>query len=170
MLQGILVLFAYAWKCLLGSSGIIIRHKDLFKVHRRVGGINFVRIMLRYEVNAPDVLVIFIAFKEDRVQIVVNIFLEFLIILFLDTSEMKMDILQMKYGWNIIINISEGTYDPQWLFQRGTFFFQFGLFLLELIRLGADLLYCGKCCFNTRAFVGSGRRSFQLLINGIDGI
>ena len=34
--------------------------------------------MLRYEVNAPDVLVIFIAFKEDRVQIVVNIFLEFL--------------------------------------------------------------------------------------------
>lgn len=29
------------------------------------------------------------------------------------------------------------------------FFFQFGLFLLELIRLGADLLYCGKCCFNT---------------------
>ena len=53
--------------------------------------------MLRYEVNAPDVLVIFIAFKEDRVQIVVNIFLEFLIILFLDTSEMKMDILQMKY-------------------------------------------------------------------------
>ena len=69
--------------------------------------------MLRYEVNAPDVLVIFIAFKEDRVQIVVNIFLEFLIILFLDTSEMKMDILQMKYGGNIIINISEGTYDPQ---------------------------------------------------------
>ena len=54
--------------------------------------------VLRYEVNAPDVLVIFIAFKEDRVQIVVNIFLEFLIILFLDTSEMKMDILQMKYG------------------------------------------------------------------------
>ena len=69
--------------------------------------------MLRYEVNTPDVLVIFIAFKEDRVQIVVNIFLEFLIILFLDTSEMKMDILQMKYGGNIIINISEGTYDPQ---------------------------------------------------------
>ena len=69
--------------------------------------------MLRYEVDAPDVLVIFIAFKEDRVQIVVNIFLEFLIILFLDTSEMKMDILQMKYGGNIIINISEGTYDPQ---------------------------------------------------------
>ena len=56
------------------------------------------RFMLRYEVDAPDVLVIFIAFKEDRVQIVVNIFLEFLIILFLDTSEMKMDILQMKYG------------------------------------------------------------------------
>ena len=49
--------------------------------------------MLRYKVNAPDVLVIFIAFKEDRVQIVVNIFLEFLIVLFLDTSEMKMDIL-----------------------------------------------------------------------------
>ena len=71
------------------------------------------RFMLRYEVDAPDVLVIFIAFKEDRVQIVVNIFLEFLIILFLDTSEMKMDILQMKYGGNIIINISEGTYDPQ---------------------------------------------------------
>ena len=47
------------------------------------------RFMLRYEVNAPDVLVIFIAFKEDRVQIVVNIFLEFLIILFFDTSEMK---------------------------------------------------------------------------------
>ena len=69
--------------------------------------------MLRYEVDAPDVLVIFVAFKEDRVQIVVNIFLEFLIILFLDTSEMKMDILQMKYGGNIIINISEGTYDPQ---------------------------------------------------------
>ena len=60
------------------------------------------RFMLRYEVNAPDVLVIFVAFKEDRVQIVVNIFLEFLIILFLDTSEMKMDILQMKYGcWKI---------------------------------------------------------------------
>ena len=67
-------------------------------MHRRVGGIDFVRFMLRYEVNAPDVLVIFIAFKEDRVQIVVNIFLEFLIILLLDTSEMKMDILQMKYG------------------------------------------------------------------------
>ena len=57
--------------------------------------------MLRYEVNAPDVLVIFIAFKEDRVQIVVNIFLEFLIILFLDTSEIEngytSDEVWMKY-------------------------------------------------------------------------
>ena len=71
------------------------------------------RFMLRYEVDAPDVLVIFIAFKEDRVQIVVNIFLEFLIILFLDTSEMKMNIFQMQDRGNIIIDISEGTYDPQ---------------------------------------------------------
>ena len=69
--------------------------------------------MLRHKVDAPDILIVFIAFEEDGVQIVVNIFLEFLIILFLDTSEMKMDILQMKYGGNIIINISEGTYDPQ---------------------------------------------------------
>ena len=86
-------------------------------MHRRVGGINFVRIMLRYEVNAPDVLVIFIAFKEDRVQIVVNIFLEFLIILFLDTSEMKMNIFQMQDRGNIIIDISEWTYDTQRFFQ-----------------------------------------------------
>jgi len=86
-------------------------------VHRRVGGINFVRIMFRYEVNAPDVLVIFIAFKEDRVQIVVNIFLEFLIILFLDTSEMKMNIFQMQDRGNIIIDISEWTYDTQRFFQ-----------------------------------------------------
>ena len=75
------------------------------------------RIMFRYEVNAPDVLVIFIAFKEDRVQIVVNIFLEFLIILFLDTSEMKMNIFQMQDRGNIIIDISEWTYDTQRFFQ-----------------------------------------------------
>ena len=38
------------------------------------------------------------------------------------------------------------------------------------IRSQADLLYCGKCFFNTRTFAGSGRRAFQLFINGIDGI
>ena len=67
-------------------------------MHGRVGGVNFVRFVLRYKVNAPDILIIFITFKEDGVQVVVNIFLEFLIILLFDTSEMKMDILQMKYG------------------------------------------------------------------------
>ena len=139
-------------------------------MHGRVGCVNFVCFVFRYEVNAPDILIIFIAFKEDGVQIVVNIFLEFFIILFFNTSKMKMDVLQMKYGGNIVINISEWTYDPQRFFQRGTCFFQFGLFFLELIRLRADLLYCGKCCFNTGASVRSGRRAFQLFVNGIDGI
>ena len=123
MLQGILVLFAYAGKSLLGCTGVIIRYKDLLKVHGRVGRINLVSLMLRYKIDSPDILVIFITFQEDGVQVVVNVFLEFFVILFLNTSEMKMNVFQVQNRGNIVINISERTYDPQGFFQGGTFFF-----------------------------------------------
>ena len=98
-------------------SGVIIRHKDLLKMHGSVSGIDLTSLMLRHKVDAPDILIVFIAFEEDGVQIVVNIFLEFLIILFFDTSEMKMNIFQMQDRGNIIIDISEWTYDTQRFFQ-----------------------------------------------------
>ena len=101
----------------------MIRHENFFKVHGRVGGIDLAGLMLRYKIDSPDILVIFIAFQEDGVQVVVNVFLEFLIILFLNTSEMKMNILQMQNRRNIVINIPEWTYDPQGFFQGGTFLF-----------------------------------------------
>ena len=137
VLQGILVLAAHAGKSLLRCTGVIIRHKDLLKVHGSVGRIDLASLMLRHKVDAPDILVVFITFQEDGVQVVVNVFLEFLVILFLDTSEMKMNVFQVQNRGNIIIDISEWTYDPQGFFQGGTFLFQFSLFLLELLRLSS---------------------------------
>ena len=79
--------------------------------------------MLWYKIDSPDILVIFITFQEDGVQVVVNVFLEFFVILFLNTSEMKMNVFQVQNRGNIVINISERTYDPQGFFQGGSFFF-----------------------------------------------
>ena len=79
--------------------------------------------MLRYKIDSPDILVIFITFQEDGVQVDVNVFLEFFVIQFLNTSEMKMNVFQVQNRGNIVINISERTYDPQGFLQGGTFFF-----------------------------------------------
>lgn len=47
--------------------------------------------MLRDKINTPDILIIFITFDKNRIQIFINIFLKFLVVFLLNPSEAVMD-------------------------------------------------------------------------------
>ena len=65
-------------------------------MHGRIDGFYFLGFVFRDEIQDPDVLVIFITFNEDRVQIFVNILLKFLVIFLFNPSETEMDELEFQ--------------------------------------------------------------------------
>ena len=79
-----------------GCSFISIRHINTLEMHGRIDGFYFLGFVFRDEIQAPDVLVIFITFNEDRVQIFVNILLKFLVIFLFNPSETEMDELEFQ--------------------------------------------------------------------------
>ena len=89
---GPVVLLALFWRrsnwqgalagMICGGSMVFIWNKNTFKVHGRVYGMNFVCLMLRYKINTVDIHFIFSALDKQSVQVIVDIFFEFLKILF----------------------------------------------------------------------------------------
>lgn len=59
--------------CSFGSSIILIRYKDFFKVHSRIYGMNSLCFMNGFKINSPDITIIFITFNENRIQIIINV-------------------------------------------------------------------------------------------------
>lgn len=57
---------------------------------------NFVCLMLRYKINTVDIHFIFSALDKQSVQVIVDIFFEFLKILFFNTSETIVNILEIQ--------------------------------------------------------------------------
>lgn len=84
------------FKSLCGGSMVFIWNKNTFKVHGRVYGMNFVCLMLRYKINTVDIHFIFSALDKQSVQVIVDIFFEFLKILFFNTSETIVNILEIQ--------------------------------------------------------------------------
>ena len=82
--------------CSFGSSIILIRYKDFFKVHSRIYGMNSLCFMNGNKINSPDITVIFITFNENCVQIFVNILFKFLVIFLLNPSETEVDELEFQ--------------------------------------------------------------------------
>lgn len=60
-------------------------------MHGRIDGFDFLCLMLRDKINTPDILIIFITFDKNRIQIFINIFLKFLVVFLLNPSEAVMD-------------------------------------------------------------------------------
>ena len=79
--HGFFVLAAHGGKSLMRCSGVIIRHKNLLKMHGSVDRVDLVLQLFRHKVHDPDVLVVLLALKEDGVDGVVNVRGEFLVIL-----------------------------------------------------------------------------------------
>ena len=99
--------------CSFGSSIILIRYKDFFKVHSRIYGMDPLCFMNGNKINSPDITVIFITFNENRIQIIINVCFKFIEIIFLDPSKAIMDITHFQDRLHIKVYISERIDDSK---------------------------------------------------------
>ena len=65
-------------------------------MHGRIDGFYFLGFVLRDKIQTPDILVIFITFNENCVQIFVNILFKFLVIFLLNPSKTEVDELEFQ--------------------------------------------------------------------------
>ena len=65
-------------------------------MHGRIDSFDLLCFMFRHEIYTPDILIIFVTFDKDRVQILINILLKFLIIFLLNSSETEVDKLEFQ--------------------------------------------------------------------------
>ena len=65
-------------------------------MHGRIDCFYLLRFVFGNEIYTPDILVIFVTFDEDRIQIFVNILLKLLVIFFLNSSETIVDELEFQ--------------------------------------------------------------------------
>lgn len=97
-------------------------------MHGGKGCIYFCRHSFWHEINTPNILFVLVAFDKNGIQIVVNIFFEFLEIYFFNTSEMIMDELKMENRRKVIVYAPEWAKDTQRFFYGSLLSFQFGIF------------------------------------------
>ena len=83
--------FSQLFESFFCCSLIRIWHINTLEVHGRIDGFYFLGFVLRDKIQTPDILVIFITFNENCVQIFVNILFKFLVIFLLNPSEAVMD-------------------------------------------------------------------------------
>ena len=83
--------FSQLFESFFCCSLIRIRHINTLEVHGRIDGFYFLGFVLRDKIQTPDILVIFITFNENCVQIFVNILFKFLVIFLLNPSETEVD-------------------------------------------------------------------------------
>ena len=88
--------FSQLFESFFCCSLISIRHINTLEVHGRIDGFYFLGFVLRDKIQTPDILVIFITFNENRVQIFVNILFKFLVIFLLNPSETEVDELEFQ--------------------------------------------------------------------------
>lgn len=76
-------------------------------MHSRIYGVDPLCFVNGNKVNSPDITVVFVTFDENRIQIVINVSLEFLEILLLNPPETIMDIMHFQDGLHIKVDISK---------------------------------------------------------------
>ena len=137
-------------------------------MHGWIYGMYFVSLMLRYKINTVDIHFIFSALDKQSVQVIVDIFFEFLKILFFNTSETIVNILEIQNLWDIKVEIFERTDDLQRVqyfcmlgLKSGLFFFQASESVLNRPDSFDGL-------FDIHQFRAYLRRIFQLFIEAVD--
>ena len=126
-------------------------------------------LMLWHKINTVNILLIITAFDKQSIQGIINVFLEFLEILFFNPTEPVMDITEVQNFRYIIIKILEGTDDLQGIQHFSMFCFQL---LTDVSKMAGFFLEpsdhrdSGFCIhlFGRDAF-----RVFQLFVKTVNG-
>ena len=138
---------------------VLIRDEKSLKVHGRIDCFDTVQLCMRSEIYAINVLIILPALLQDRVKVVVHVFLEPVQVHLRESSETEADELEPENIVDIIHNVDIGLNTAHLCINSGLFLFQIRL----LLRKHGQILIQTSNQFDRlleRELVGGYRRDF----------